>query len=214
MSNYWSRGSVIAIRGLVFGRVWSVRSVIVEHDHPDETAVLLLPGAQCVFPEWYINKNNDKGLNRSRWTATVEKQWNLQTVAWHTDRFLMVTRPDRYYSVYLIWKNATDRFVCYYVNFQLPIVRSRCGFDTYDLELDIVVEPNGQWHFKDETDFGEGIRTGVIRREWADAIASEKEGVIAAIEKRDYPFDDYWKNYAVDPAWNPPCLPRGWEQTG
>jgi predicted RNA-binding protein associated with RNAse of E/G family len=212
VNNHLSRGSTAAVRGLVFGRVWVVRSVIVEHDTADESAVLLLPGAQCAFPEWYIKKSNHGGANRSRWLEILEKRWNLQTVAWHTDRFLMVTSPGKYYSVYLVWNNATDRFVCYYVNFQLPYTRSRCGFDTFDLELDIVVEPNGRWHLKDETAYEEGIRTGVIQREWAAAIAKEKNAVITAIERGDYPFDHHWRDYSVDSAWKPPCLPSGWEQ--
>jgi predicted RNA-binding protein associated with RNAse of E/G family len=205
---------MIAIRGLVSDRVRFVQSVIVEHDTVDESALLLLPGAQCAYPEWYLRKKDDSPLHRSRWVEALKKQWSLQTVAWRTNRFLMVTSPGKFYSVYLIWDHATDRFVCYYVNFQVPLTRSRCGFDTYDLELDIVVEPNGQWQMKDEAAFGEGIRMGVIRREWADAIAKEKEIVIADIESRDYPFDDYWRDYAVDPSWKPPSLPVGWDRPG
>ena len=212
MNKFWSRGSVIAVRGLIFGRVRSAKSVIIEHDNADETAVLLLSGAQCAFPEWYTKKNDDDPLHRSRWVEALQKQWNLQTVAWRTNRFLMVTSPGKFYSIYLIWDNATDRFVCHYVNFQLPCTRSRCGFDTFDLELDIVVDPNGRWQLKDEAAFREGIRTGVIQREWADAIAREKDAVIAAIERRDYPFDQYWIDYSVDLSWQPPSLPSGWEQ--
>jgi predicted RNA-binding protein associated with RNAse of E/G family len=123
----------------------------------------------------------------------------------------MITEPGRYYSVYLIWDHTTDRFICYYVNFQLPLIRSFCGFDTYDLELDIVVEPNRNWRLKDEAAFEEGIRMGVIKRMWAEAVAREKELVVAAIEDGRYPFNDYWKNYAVDPLWTPPSLPPGWD---
>lgn len=212
MNNYWSRGSVTAVRGLLFGRVRSAKSVLVEHDNADESAVLLLPGSQCAFPDWYLSKSNDGPLHRSRWNEALSKKWGLQLVEWRTNRFLMITRPGQFYSTYLIWDHATDRFVCYYVNFQLPYARGRCGFDTFDLELDIVVEPNGSWILKDEAAYREGIRTGIIQGVWADAIEKAKEAVIGSIERRDYPFNDHWRGYVVDDSWKPPQLPAGWEQ--
>ena len=212
MNSFFSHGSIIAIRGLIYGRVRFVQSVIVEHDTADESAVVLLPGAQCAFPDWYAKKRDDGPLHSSRWAEALKKQWELHIIEWSTNRFLMITRPGDFYSVYLIWDHGTDRFICYYVNFQLPYARNHYGFDTYDLELDIVVEPNGEWRLKDQPAYLEGIRTGVIRREWADAVAKEKDAVIATIEKRKYPFNNYWRDYMVDQSWMPPRLPDGWEQ--
>jgi protein associated with RNAse G/E len=211
VTHYWTRGSRAAVRGIIQGRVQIVQSVIVERDAADESVVLLLPGAQCAFPDWYANKKDDGPSFQSRWEAALRGSWNLQTVAWSTNRFLMITRPENYYSVYLIWNHESDQFAGFYVNFQLPYTRSRCGFDTYDLELDIVVDPDRKWKLKDEAAYAEGIRRGVIKKEWADMVAMEKEAVIAAIERRDYPFNNHWLHYAVDPSWKPPGLPQGWD---
>ena len=209
MNDFWPNGSTVAVRGIVFERVRSAKSVIVERDTIDESVTLLLPGAQCAFPEWYLQKNDDDDpLHRSRWNEALRKKWRFQLVAWRTNRFLMVTFPGKFYSVYLIWNHASDEFMCYYVNFQLPFTRSRSGFDTYDLELDIKVDASGKWKLKDKCAFQEGARMGVIRKPWVDAIDREQEAVIAAIERRDYPFDDYWRDYVVNPLWTPPACRR------
>ena len=196
---------------MIFGKVRFVQSVIVEHDTNKESAVLLLPGAQCAYPDWYAAKRESGPLHHARWEEALRKQWNLKTALWQSNRFLMITNPNRFHSVYLIWEDATDRFLCYYVNFQLPLTRSHCGFDTYDLELDIVVKPNGAWQLKDEAAFEEGVRTGVIKQEWAEALSREKESVIANIESGIYPFNNHWRSYDADPSWKPPSLPKGWD---
>ena len=205
------RGEPIALRGMIFGKVQFVQSVIVEHDTDVESALLLLPGAECAFPDWYAGKSTGGALHSARWEEALSKKWGLNAARWHTNRFLMITDPSKHYSVYLIWEHATDRFDCYYVNFQLPIRRSHCGYDTYDLELDIVVSPDGGWCYKDEEAFHEGIRLGIIKDKWAEAIDTEKNEVITAIENKDYPFNNHWLGYQVDPSWRPPRLPAGWD---
>jgi hypothetical protein len=41
------------------------------------------------------------------------------------------------------WEGAARAFGAWYVNLQEPFRRSRLGFDTQDLELDVVVSPDG-----------------------------------------------------------------------
>jgi predicted RNA-binding protein associated with RNAse of E/G family len=48
-----------------------------------------------------------------------------------------------------------------------------------DHALDVVIEPDGKWHWKDEDDFVEAQRLGVFTPEEAAAVRREGERVIA-----------------------------------
>jgi hypothetical protein len=58
-----------------------------------------------------------------------------------------------------MWHQATDRFQGYYFDFQLPFTRTSIGFDTFDLELDIVIDPQFNWVWKDESDYHQDLRS-------------------------------------------------------
>lgn len=38
----------------------------------------------------------------------------------------------------------------------MPYRRSHCGFDTFDLDLDIVINPQHEWHWKGVDDYQQG----------------------------------------------------------
>ncbi|MGE5777292.1 MAG: DUF402 domain-containing protein, partial [Chloroflexota bacterium] len=105
-----------------------------------------------------------------------------------------------------------NRFTGYYINFQLPFQRSKAGFDTLDLELDIVIKPTYEWLWKDIDGYREGIERGIIRKEWAQEIETAKQEVLEKIEKRLYPFDGAWLSWIPDPNWQPPALPENWDK--
>jgi protein associated with RNAse G/E len=123
---------------------------------------------------------------------------------------LMFMWPEKYYSCWLFWNGDTSQFGCYYVNFQLPYLRSRTGFDTLDLDLDIVVNPDYTWAWKDEDEYQEGIADGGIRAEWVERIEQSQPEVFEMIRARSRPMDGSWINWKPDPAWYAPALPAGW----
>ncbi len=124
----------------------------------------------------------------------------------------MIVAPDKFYSVIHYWQHNTNTFLSYYVNFQIPFRRSHCGFDSYDLELDLVVEPTFEWEWKDLETYQEGIAQGNIRPEWVDAIEQAKPEILAKINSRLYPFDGHWRDFQPNPNWKLPTLPQDWDQ--
>ncbi len=79
-----------------------------------------------------------------------------------------------------VWWDAEWSFLGWYVNLQAPLVVQRNRFDTTDWALDIVVEPDGTWHWKDEDEFAEAIELGVFADlAAADAVRAEGERVVA-----------------------------------
>ena len=115
-------------------------------------------------------------------------------------------------STIYIWNAASDKFVCYYINFQLPYRRTSLGFDTFDLDLDIVIDPTREWKWKDVEEYKQGIHVGGIQPDWVREIESAQSEVITRIEKHIYPLDAFWLNWRPDPTWSVPYLPENWEE--
>jgi len=217
INQYWAVGENCVLRGVVNHQVWLAQSVIVVKDGPEETILLLLPGAQCAFPEgywrWRMNKDFSHG---TRWQEAKSDHITLRLFNWHTNRILIFLEPEKFYSCYLFWEHASDEFRCYYINFQLPFQRSHCGFDTLDLDLDIVIsiEYNGPqylWEWKDEEDYREGIREGGIQEQWVKGIEQSQGEVFNRINERRNPINGAWLGWRPDSTWAPPKLPEGWQ---
>jgi hypothetical protein len=86
------------------------------------------------------------------------------------------------------------------------------GIDVADLGLDVVVDPDRTWCWKDEDDFAAftdapGYWTA------AQAVAARAEGrrVIALAEEGKSPFDGTYCDFVPDPTWSLPELPTGWD---
>jgi len=210
-THMFSPGTTIALRGVYENQVTYAQACIVVLDTPGETVLALLPGAECALPQWYRRNPGVDPSPETRWRATIAGHHDLARARWQTNRFLMLLRPDTYYSVYLIWDDSTQQFHCYYVNFQLPYVRTHCGLDTFDLELDLVILPDRRHKWKDVEDYETGVRMGVIRQPWVDAINEAKSAVLSDAEAGLYPFDMSWRDWVPDAGWEPPDFPDGWD---
>lgn len=211
MSKYWAAGNNCVIRGIVNNQVWMAKSVIVVKDQPEETVLLLIPGAQCAFPEgyWHWKKNRDYSQG-TRWQEARREHILLRVFTWKTNRILMFLEPEKYYSCSIFWDHDSDQLGCYYVNYQLPYQRSHCGFDTLDLDLDIVIDPEYNWRWKDEDDYRVGIREGGIQDEWVKGIEKSQEEVFDMINRHSYPLDGSWVHWQPISTWLPPMLPEKW----
>ena len=92
------------------------------------------------------------------------------------------------------------------VNFETPFRRSPSGFDTLDLELDLVVSPDYALRWKDADEYNEGIRRGVITAATAEQIAKSQQEVLEKIERREESFDERWLDWIPDGQWGIPVL--------
>ena len=208
MTNLWKPGEVILWRGIFRNRVWHAQSAIVVNDTPQEIVLALLPGAESMVETDFARQNKS---GKRRWDFK-EEDWVLEKFAWHTNRVLMITEAEKYYSIMLFWNDARDDFTGYYVNFQLPFTRSHCGIDTLDLDLDIDIEPDLSFQWKDEDDYQKAIEENVITPEWIEGIERAKPEVLERLEKRQYPFDGSWLDWMPDPNWTLPTLPQNWDK--
>lgn len=212
MTETWKTGDTVALRGIYNQRVSYMQSAVVVRDYPEEVALAILPGAECSAPEGYMNGKHDPARLWDRWGEYLKGDWNMQSYSWHTNRLLILLQPEKYYASYYFWRANDNEFLCYYVNFQLPFYRSSIGFDTLDLELDIIIEPTYEWHWKDADLYQRGIECGILRKEWVQEINAAQPEVFRKLREHQYPFDGSWLNWTPDPDWSPPTLPKNWDK--
>ena len=204
----WQPGDVIAWRGIYRQRVWHVQPTIVVKDSPKEIVLTLLPGTECIAPEGYLQgKQSDK----RRWNFK-DKYWEWETYDWRINRLLILLEPDKFYSTMYFWNHVTNEFLCYYINFQVPYERGIRSVDTLDLDLDLIINPDFSFAWKDEDDYLKAIGHEIISPEWVKSIEGAKHDVFDRLDRRQYPFDGAWLNWMPDPNWTPPKLPKNWDR--
>jgi hypothetical protein len=136
----------------------------------------------------------------------------LIDTTWHSTNMLRLYKPGRASSILLFW-DATDwRFLSYYGNLEAPACRTRLGFDSADYLLDVVIEPDLTWRWKDEDEFAMAQELGIFTPEQAAAIRAEGERVIADVEARRWPFDGGYELWRPEPSWTVPTIPADWER--
>jgi protein associated with RNAse G/E len=204
----WIPGDVVVWRGIYRNQIWHAIPTLAVEDTSQGLVLALLPGTDCMVEE---NYPKGKKNNKRRWDFILEN-WRLKEFTWHTNRVLMILEPGKYYSTNLFWNHEKNEFVGYYVNFQLPFRRTHCGTDSLDLELDLEINPDFSFEWKDLHDYKKGVETGIIRSEWITEIENAKLEILERLKKRSYPFDGSWLNWMPDPTWDPAALPENWDQ--
>ena len=115
------------------------------------------------------------------------------------------------HAVWVFWEGPERELGAWYLNIQEPFRRSSIGFDTQDLELDIVVSPDGSWRWKDDEELEGWIERGRWTAEEVEAIRAEGARVTAELEAGRRWWSDEWAAWEPDPSWPTPELPNGWE---
>jgi Protein of unknown function (DUF402) len=191
---------LVLYRSIYRGRIIFAQPGYLLEETPDRVVTATVPGAQCRMltgPRSDIMSALSAGRERTEYIA-----WSITRVAW-------ITPFESAYALGLFWNDASDRFIGYYVNLQEPVRRSPFGFDSLDYALDIVIEPDGSWRWKDEDELEDAVNQGVFTASEAAAIRAQGERVIADIPTL---LPTGWEDWRPDPTWPPLLLPAGWDQ--
>ena len=129
--------------------------------------------------------------------------WESMEQPWSGDGALVLGAPGRAHSIWLFWADA--RFAGWYVNLEALWRPYALGFDTEDHELDIWVDSDGSWEWKDEDELDAAVEAGVFTAAQAAAVRAEGERVLA-----EWPFPTGWEDWRADPSWPRPSLPDDW----
>jgi hypothetical protein len=199
---WFERGEAIALREIWHGRVGNARPVTVVLDEADLTMLYIPVGSRWYGPD---HPRPWVGLKASR------ADWTLTELTWTRTHVLSFAWPGCGHAVLHFW-DRDWRPELWYVNVEAPLGRSPLGFDTFDRDLDIVIDPDLlAWRWKDEDDVAEGVRLGLYTEADVEAFKREAERGLRRILDREPPFDRDWSSWRPDPEWPTPDLPHGWE---
>ncbi|MHB8642323.1 MAG: DUF402 domain-containing protein [Gaiellaceae bacterium] len=163
-------GEIVEVRSVFGGRVrWAFPHRVVADDG-QTLALYLAPGAEGV---WMGRDADGKYLDR--WVRGDDPHAHV----WRYHHVLSLTRRGDAHSLWLLWEEDWT-FRCWYVQLWKPVVETQSGLETMDHALDVLVDPDGTWRWKDEDDFVEAQALGIFTSEEASAIRAEGERVIAA----------------------------------
>jgi hypothetical protein len=206
-------GKLILHRSTRHDRIGWVRPARVVSD--DERGLLLwvAPGSRVAHEV----DQDGLTLRQMPFADWIRQSYQLAQLPWSGPGILKLVRPGAAHSVWW-FRDGAGRFTGWYVNLEEPAVRwedgDLAGVDIVDQDLDIWVDPNLSWQWKDEGEFAE--RLGFPDHYWvsdATAVRAEGERVVRDIEAGRFPFDGTWCDFTPDPAWGTPTeLPPGWDR--
>jgi predicted RNA-binding protein associated with RNAse of E/G family len=79
--------------------------------------------------------------------------------------------------------------------------------DTFDLMLDLVIAPDGSLRWKDEAEYDQGRRLGIVSDADHERVQQAREEVVGMFERCAAPFEERWQAWRHDPSWPLPTLP-------
>jgi uncharacterized protein len=192
-------GESAALREIWEGRIWSARPVTVVEDAEEQITLFIRAGAR-----WMAPFRNGQRLKIQQ----AEYELMEQPYKAHVLSFAWPGNP----AAVLLFYGSDWSPSHWYVNLEDPLRRSPVGFDTLDHKLDVIVELDGSWRWKDEDQFVEVIDRGLLDPGQGRGLRNEAEGAVRRIVEHEPPFDRDWYGWRPDPAWPPPTLPDGWDR--
>tara|TARA_A100001037_G_scaffold186789_1_gene167242 strand:- start:3115 stop:3753 length:639 start_codon:yes stop_codon:yes gene_type:complete len=129
-------------------------------------------------------------------TPGAPRRWlpgnkELQDAEWRWAEILILIRPRQPRATWVRWSD-TREFLGLYVNMQSPLFRTPIGFDTRDHQLDILVDSDRAWRWKDEDELASCARHGRLSREEASFIRAEGKRAVEDIEQGVGYFSQGW----------------------
>ena len=195
-------GESIVLRETWKGRVWEARAAIVVEDAPERTILYVAPRSPKKRATW----------SNGQTMRFPVRDWLLASAKSSNRHVLSFAWPDRSHGVLLSWDGDTgERFLQWYVNLQTPLRRTAIGFDAIDHLLDVVVESDRSYRFKDDDELEEAVEAGLFTPADVDTFHAERERIVAEIEAKQEPFDDAYLDWKPDPSWGVPELLATWE---
>ncbi|MBP2473819.1 hypothetical protein JOF53_002691 [Crossiella equi] len=175
--------------------------------------VLADDGAQlvCWIPDGTPVRATRLADGRHQREAPLAERFRLPRVpvlsSWHGHSNLRLVDENAWSSVWWFFE-PDGRFRHWYVNLEIPVGRGEGYVDRVDGVLDVVVEPDRGWEWKDEDEAEEAVAAGMFTAGQMARLRAEGERMIALAERGAFPFDGSWCDFAPEPEWPKPVLPE------
>ncbi|MFH8295368.1 DUF402 domain-containing protein [Streptomyces sp. NPDC018059] len=193
------------------GRVWSEQALRVVDDTGEALVTACAPGAQARWPALYAQARaqEDRSVRTEAFDAMATGEWELEGAVWQETELLVWKPPTAWFSVNAFYTSGGLRN--WYVNFEHPTRRTTNGFDSFDLTVDLVVDPDlTRWEWKDEDEYAHVRRLGIVTDAEHQAVDAARDEVLTMLTERSGPFAnaERWAAWRWEPAWPAPCLPQ------
>lgn len=205
-------GETIVRRYWTGGRITVLHLLRVISDTPEGLRLWLPAGT----PYWRILTADGRTQHEAPFEIAGEDA-KLTEVSWQGPNVLVWVPPAKPYSVWWFW-NPPGEFLGWYGNLEAPAVRwndgDLSGFDTMDHALDLWVEPDNSWHWKDLDEFEQ--RTGhplYWTAEEALSIRRSGDELADLAQAAKFPFDGTWTDLEPDLDQPPMSRPSGWDRS-
>ncbi|MCC5574660.1 YgaC family protein [Microtetraspora sp. AC03309] len=178
-------GETVVRRDVFREKVWTASPHRVLADDGDRITLAYWPGIVSLAPcAWIASLETGNPAERDRMTVDLASgQWRLGRWTWRDTLWVSGQRVGDY----------------------CPYRRTEWGIDTFDLLLDLIVESDlSGYRWKDEDEYRQGRRLGVISDMEHRAVQEARDQVIALIEQRRGPFAESW---TINLTWPLPMLP-------
>jgi predicted RNA-binding protein associated with RNAse of E/G family len=200
MERRFAAGTPVALREVWRGSVWTARAAVVVEDGPGQVVLYIPTGTR-----WFAPVRDGRRLKLQG------PDFELAELPNDDVHVLSFAWPEVHAAVLLRFRPDWSP-IHWYVNLEDPLRRSEVGFDTLDHKLDVILELDGSWRWKDEDEFVEAIRLGLIDADEEPALRTAAEDAVRRITGGEPPFDREWTSWRPDPSWPLPELPEGWER--
>ncbi|MFI9332132.1 DUF402 domain-containing protein [Kitasatospora sp. NPDC052868] len=209
-------GSTAVRRDVYAGRVWTAMPQRVLDDTGEILQLAYWPGITSLAPTTWIDslRTGDTALRESGLHHLAAGTWTLAPYCWTGTALRSTFLTGEHFSVHRFQDAGTGEPLRWYVNFELPHTRGPAGIDTFDLFVDLVVEPDlSAWSWKDEDEYAQGRRLGLVGDDLHTLVEQARQRALGLLQDRAGPFADPWTTWLPDPAWPLPTLPGGADGT-
>lgn len=204
-------GKTVVRRDVYRGRVWSEQALRVIADTGEVLVTACRPGAEALWPSLYTESRagDDRAVRTAAFDVMATGEWELAPGLWQDTELLLWKPAGEWFSVNAFFTGTGLRN--WYVNFEHPTTRTDDGFDTFDLAVDLVIDPDlSTLTWKDEDEYAHVRRLGIVSDTEHRAVELARAQVVAMLDERTGPFADAdrWAAWRWDPSWSPPRFPQ------
>ena len=206
----WPSGETVVVQEVWNGRVWAARPMRVVHDDGDFVALWFPKGTRWKAPTTDPGRPwlDDRGARLAECATSGE--WVFRDGEWEAPTLVLMHEGD-WHAVWVAWLPDGSHWG-WYVNLQRPYRRTTLGFETMDLMLDVIIDPDRRWRWKDEDELEIFVDRGAFEPALAERVREEGLEVARRAERNEPPFDEPWPDWQADPKWTMPELPAGWDE--
>jgi len=206
-------GDHITLRNVFRGRVQTVFPSIVVADTPELVVTWLPVGTPVLNGVTDANAEQDHGNGHLSPETMAAKEWTMAPRRWHTAGVLRLKNPRSMWSLWVYWNSEITDVQSWYINIDAPYQRTRLGFDTWDMFLDVVVKPDRlTWRYKDEDEFAAAIQAGIFTELEAQEVRDTAAQALQIVAENRRPFNNVWGTWRPDEKWTIPQIPQDWEE--